>query len=159
VENVEKHQMESSVADGNTARRDAGSANHRSTRLTAERADYLVGFHGPPSRALVESFGGEVYAEFAIVNAIAVRLPTRQLTALEKSPMVAYVEPDAEVYARHRLCPGELTGCSELRHINFPTWTSSTGSGIGVAVLDTGIDQNHEDLNVAGGRRFIFRES
>ncbi|MDW7670767.1 MAG: S8 family serine peptidase [Bacillota bacterium] len=121
--------------------------------MAVERADYLVGFHGPPSRALVEQFGGQVYAEFTIVDAIAVRLPTPAVTALEKNPMVAYVEPDAEVYALEQTVPWGIDRVFNGETSRGTTWGTTKGKGIGVAVLDTGIGP-HEDLIVQGGVRY-----
>ena len=34
-------------------------------------------------------------------------------------------------------------------------WHKTRGTGVRVAVLDTGIDNGHQDLNVAGGRSFV----
>lgn len=122
-----------------------------------ERVDYLVGFHGSPNRGLVERFGGEVYAEFDYVKAMAVRLPSQAAEALEKNPMIAYVEPDAEVFALAQTVPWGIDRVFGSEAFSFPTWSKSTGEGIGVAVLDTGIDSSHEDLVVKGGRRFYIQ--
>ena len=122
-----------------------------------EREDYLVGFHGTPNKGLLERLGGDVYAEFDFVKAMAVRLPPQAAVALEKNPMIAYVEPDAEVYALEQTVPWGIDRVFGEETYSFGTWNNSRGEGIGVAVLDTGIDSTHEDLVVAGGRRFYIQ--
>lgn len=123
---------------------------------SSEKVDVLVGFHGPPNRGLVERFGGEVYREFSIVNAIAVSLPQQAISALARNPAVSYVEPDGLVYATSQEVPWGIDRVFGNETYSFDTWDTSRGSGIGVAVLDTGIDTSHQDLNVAGGRRFYM---
>jgi len=43
-----------------------------------------------------------------------------------------------------------------LLNMGLDTSMPETGRGVGVAVLDTGIDKNHEDLNVEGGVNCTF---
>lgn len=115
-----------------------------------EKIDVLIGFQDRPSRGLVEAFGGEVYREFTIVNVIAARLPQQAADALASNPAVKYVEPDGVVYAVGQSVPwGVDRVFGDESHL-FPTWSRTTGEGVGVAILDTGIEE-HEDLDVAGG--------
>lgn len=123
---------------------------------SGEKVDVLVGFHGPPNRGLVERFGGEIYREFSIVNAIAVSLPQQAIGALARNPAVSYVEPDGQVYATAQTVPWGIDRVFGVETYSFDTWGISKGSGVGVAVLDTGIDINHPDLEFAGGRRFYM---
>ncbi len=123
---------------------------------SGEKVDVLVGFHGPPNRGLVERFGGDVYREFSIVNAIAVSLPQQAVGALARNPAVSYVEPDGLVYATSQTVPWGIERVFGKETYSFDTWKTSKGSGIGVAVLDTGIDTNHPDLSVVEGRRFYM---
>ncbi|MBE0431387.1 MAG: S8 family serine peptidase [Dehalococcoidia bacterium] len=122
-----------------------------------EKADFLIGFHvapGPAEQALVRGFGGEIFWEFTIVNAVAAHMSPRAADALSRSPRVAYVEPDGRMYALEQTVPWGIDRVFGDETYPFNTWSASTGQGIGVAVLDTGICTTHPDLEVAGGRRF-----
>ena len=119
-----------------------------------EKADFLIGFHGAPGpaeQALVRGLGGEIYRQFTIVNVVAAHMTPRAAEALARSPRVAYVEPDFLMYALQQQVPWGIDRVFGDEKYLFPTWGTSTGVGIGVAVLDTGIDATHEDLKVAGG--------
>ena len=123
-----------------------------------DRVDFLIGFHEAPygsGQALVRSFGGEIYREFTIVNVIAARMTPRAADALARNPAVAYVEVDGPVYAIDQTVPWGIDRVFGAETYSFDTWNESTGSGIGVAVLDTGICENHEDLTVLGGTNTI----
>lgn len=122
-----------------------------------EKLDVLVGFHGPPNPGLVRAFGGEVYAEFTLVDVIAARMTEQQAWALQKNPSISYIEPDGLVYAIGQQVPWGIDRVFGSETYPFPSWSTSRGKGIGVAVLDTGIDTNHEDLKVVGGRRFYVQ--
>jgi len=124
-----------------------------------EKEGFLIGFHEPPGpaeQALVRGFGGEIYWQFSIVNAVAAHMSPRAADALARSPGVAYVEPDGRMYALQQIVPWGIDRVFGDEQYSFPTWGASKGQGIGVAVLDTGIS-NHPDLVVVGGRRFYTR--
>jgi len=123
----------------------------------AEKADFLIGFHaapGPAEQALVRAFGGEIYWQFSIVDAVAAHMSLRAAEALARQPGVAYVEPDGRMYALEQTVPWGIDRVFGEEGYSFPTWSASEGSGIGVAVLDTGISTTHPDLEVVDGRRF-----
>ncbi|MFP3898911.1 MAG: S8 family serine peptidase [Dehalococcoidia bacterium] len=122
-----------------------------------EKADFLIGFHvapGPAEQALVRGFGGDIYWQFTIVDVVAAQMAPRAAEALARNPAVSYVEPDGRMYALEQTIPWGIDRVFGDETYPFPTWGTSTGSGIGVAVLDTGICTTHPDLEVAGGRRF-----
>jgi len=130
-----------------------------------EKVDVLTGFYqapGPSERALVRAHGGDIYRQFTIVDVIAASMTSQAVEALEKNPTVKYVEPDAPVFALEtaevasvQTVPWGIDRIFGDEEYTFETWDySNKGSGIAVAVLDTGIEREHDDLNVAGGVNF-----
>ncbi len=115
---------------------------------------FLVGFHTEPDIDIVKGVGGEVFKTFTIVPAVAARLSAQAVEALEKNPKVRYVEPDHEVFAHSQTLPWGIDRVFGDETYSFPTWGTSRGGGIGVAIIDSGIDGTHEDLKVVGGVRF-----
>ncbi len=115
----------------------------------AEKEGFLIGFYastGPADRALVQGAGGEIYREFSIVNVIAARMTPQAAYALARNPGVAYVELDGPVYALDQTVPWGIDRVFGDESYSFETWGITRGGGIAVAILDTGIDENHEDL-------------
>jgi len=114
------------------------------------------------------------------LNGFAAQVPEGRLHALEKDPRVAFVEPDRTVSITHH-CKGSHPKCTNptptpappgeepsgnqtvptgIMRINGDLSSSNSGNGAGtvdvdVAVLDTGIDKNHPDLNVVGGHNCV----
>ena len=128
----------------------AFAADHRSDQL-----EVLVGFQGSPNPGLVRAFGGEIYAEFTLVDVIAVRMTAQQARALSGHPAIRYIEPDGMVYAIQQTVPWGIDRVFNGSGSRINTWQAGkAGLGISAFVLDTGIDRNHEDLTVVGGRRF-----
>jgi len=125
----------------------------------AGKAKVLIGFKqqpGPAEEALVRGHGGQVKDVYHLVPAMAATIPQAAVAALERNPKVAYVEGDGECYALAETLPWGVDRIdAELVH---PT---TKGSGINVAVIDTGIDTTHPDLdgNYAGGYDFVNKDS
>ncbi len=121
----------------------------------AEKEGFLIGFYastGPADRALVEGAGGEIYREFSLVNVIAAQMTPQAAYALVRNPGVAYVELDGPVYALDQTVPWGIDRVFGDESYSFETWDITRGGGIAVAILDTGIDENHEDLpDLLGG--------
>lgn len=85
------------------------------------------------------------------VKGFAARLSPRQMTRLRDDHAVAAVVPDGRVRASDLVRSGE-TVPTGVRRIGAATATTVRGaSGARVAVLDTGIDLDHPDLNVTDG--------
>lgn len=85
----------------------------------------------------------------ALVGYSAV-VPESQVAALRADPNVKAVAPDLPVHATQQVLP---TG---VDRIQADVSSTASGNGTGavdtaVAILDTGIDTGHRDLNVAGG--------
>lgn len=107
----------------------------------------IIGFTQNIDKDVVKAHGGNVLKEFDFIKAVVVDLPAQAVDALSKNPNVRYVEPDYEAYATAQTTPWGIT------KVNAPQVQAAgvTGSGVKVAIVDTGILTSHQDLNVAGG--------
>jgi subtilisin len=83
------------------------------------KIDVLIGFEGTPNPGLVRAFGGEIYAEFTIVDVIAARIPQQVTDALQKRSEVSYVELDKPMYTTGQSYPGASNGSLKLKPIPF----------------------------------------
>ncbi len=106
------------------------------------------------------ALGGQVSHVYRhALKGYAVTLPTSALPALQANPLVRFVSEDAPVSAA-----GQPSGCSPfsqclpfgIDRIDGDRSSTRSGDGkgavnINVAVLDSGIDPTHPDLNVVGG--------
>jgi len=125
------------------------------TSAQSDMVDVLVTFYQPPGPdeiALIESLGGTVKVVYHIVPTIAAKIPAASLDELSDDPRVRLVEPDITIsgcFASEVLPWGVDRVDAELVH---PT---NKGTGVKVAVLDTGIDLDHPDLNVVGNVTFV----
>ena len=120
--------------------------------------NYIVRFREGTSAAdrasVVRGAGAAVGVNFGRANAAAVRVPNGNvLTALRDNPSVLSVIPNRPVYAfqNGKGKPGTGGGGSTqvvpagINRVGRPTLISD-GLGVGVAVLDTGVDLAHPDL-------------
>lgn len=113
------------------------------------RVSVLIGFSGRPGNddlAAIRQAGGHVKHSFDIIPAVAVELPEPAVRALQRRKNVSYIEPDAMVTVDSQTVPWGITRTEAPK-----VWNTSVGSGVRVAILDTGIDPNHADLRVRGG--------
>lgn len=91
-----------------------------------------------------------------LINAAVALLPAKAEPVLAKNPGVLSIENDGEVLASGNQAVMKSSqvlpwGISAINAV--PAWRSSVGSGVKVAVIDTGIDFLHPDLsvNIKGG--------
>jgi subtilisin len=121
---------------------------------------YIVMFHPGTSQAdraaAVGRAGAALKFNYSIVDAVAVRVPNANaLAALQKDPAVLSIIPDRTVHAIPDAINGKPThgggGASGeiipegVKRVGPPT-AMSNGAGVGVAIVDTGIDLSNADL-------------
>ncbi len=113
------------------------------------------------SNRVTETFGIQPLTYYSEgIRGFAAIVPEHRLQALRDDPEVLAVEPDSIIRAAIHESPFQTlpTGIDRIDDDLYP------GAGIGgaagpdingdVAVIDSGIDIDHPDLNVAGGVRF-----
>lgn len=92
---------------------------------------------------------GHVYKR-ALKGFSAVLTPESYKT-LKADPTVSSIEPDIKIHTFSQIVP---TGISRIMENTI----ICNNSDVDVAVIDTGVDPNHPDLNVVGGVRFYSIE-
>lgn len=139
-----------------------GGANSQSEATQPpEMVKVLIAFDrqpGPDEQAIVHSHGGSIKYTYHLVPAIAASVPKAAIDGLLRNPRVVRIEPDAEVHA----IDAELDNSWGVKRIGAGAVhaTNNTGAGVKVAVIDSGIDYNHPDLNAnyEGGYDFVNRD-
>lgn len=117
----------------------------------------IVGFKKPVDRSdddFINGHGGKVEKNFRVINAASAKIPEENIEIMKKDPRVEYIINDTVFQAAD-----EYASSWGVQHINSQLVHNQNinGSGVKIAVLDTGIDYNHEDLmnNYKGGIGFV----
>ena len=113
---------------------------------------------GADEEAIVRGAGGNVKYTYHLVPAIAASVPETAIQGLLRNPRVTRIEPVIDVYA----VDAELDTSWGVKRIGAGTvHTYNKGTGIKVAIIDSGIDWNHPDLdaNYAGGYDFVNNDN
>jgi subtilisin len=121
----------------------------------------IVGFKDFVSEGLIRSNGWKVNHEYHAIPAVACSLPAFAIELLKKSPFVSYIEEDTMVTLSDP--DAELAASWGVMKIGADTVQAAgnQGEGIKVAVIDTGINYLHEDLqaNYKGGYDFVNKDA
>ena len=142
----------------------------------------LIGFRGRPNMGALRAVGARVLHAYDLVPAVAAEVPSGRLSAVRALKGVVYVEPDYPIYATGPLggrlvlalpAAGDVEPLSVavtetlpwgIERIGAPqVWLGvagqpgNLGTGVAVAILDTGIDYTHPDLadNYVSGYDFV----
>lgn len=135
-----------------------GSTNSQVQAAENNKLDVFISFDkipGPNERAIVNQAGGVIRYNYTIVPAIAASIPETAVQGLLNNPRVRSIELDGIVYA----VDVELDNTWGVKRIGAGTVHTSgnKGTGVKVAVIDSGVDYTHPDLlgRVAGGYDFV----
>lgn len=119
--------------------------------------DVIIQFTEKPQAhhfEMMASHGGKLKFAFQQINGAAYRIPVKMLAFLENHPDVAYVSPDrVNKAAWDDEIPAVMDNVVRQEY-------ALDGSGIGIAVIDSGV-YPHDDLqNASGtGSRIVYSES
>ena len=130
------------------------------TAAPPDKAGYIVVLHdsvespGVAAREMARQVGGQVgFVYKHALKGFSVTLPVQAVAALQKNPKVKYVSTDDVRYAS--AAQSVPTGIKRIFADTNPN-IKINGSDdyrvdVDVAVIDTGVDFQHPDLNVVGG--------
>ena len=115
----------------------------RSLQLVG-RSRVIVQFRGSPDPRVVTGGGGISGRELPQVGALVADVDNTALAGLAGNPQVAWIRADHPVFPTL-----ERTGAAIAAAVARDTY-DLTGSGIGIAVIDSGITAWHDDLYLTG---------
>ena len=121
----------------------------------------IVGFKksvGQDEDNIIANHGGIAKKNFHVIRAVAAIISDKKILELKNDPRVAYVEEERSYKASD-----EYSNSWGVQHIGSQLVHNQNinGTGVKIAILDTGIDYNHPDLaeNYKGGYDFIYGDS
>ena len=100
---------------------------------------------GADTSALAKRYGGDKLGDQSLINGAVLYIPKGQLKKLQNDPNVSWISPDRQVQSSAWDCDTQAVAADQV-------WSTygDRGTGIGVAVLDTGVNPANTDLNPLG---------
>jgi len=133
--------------------------------LTSDQTiDVIVQYRSAPTAAdhhRVLARGGQLKHNLDIIRAAHYSLPAKQLQALSEDPHVEFIAPDRAVKATgNSAYMGPPDYGWEAVSANLATSVFGLdGSGIGIALLDSGLNNDQDVKNLQGQSRFVYQTS
>jgi len=125
-----------------------------------EAKSVTIGFNGNMDQAIIDKYNITNYTSHQLINAISVDIPESTIQKIKKNPKLCYIEDDIYVHItkKAQLPPQQIDW--GVYQINAPdAWNNTTGSGVKIAIIDTGINRKHPDLTVSGGINLLGTSS
>jgi serine protease AprX len=150
-----------------TAGAQSSASSRAHQKLSADLANFpvnadgtlsvIVQFNQTPKAhhfAAMASHGGKLKFSLEGINGAAIRIPAKMLIWLENQPDVVYVTPDR---------PNKVASDDDISAVNADVARQQygvDGTGVGVAIIDSGVF-NHDDLQKTAGQgsRIVYSES
>ncbi|WP_458205328.1 S8 family peptidase [Haladaptatus sp. NG-SE-30] len=112
-----------------------------------------VGFKSDRGRSAALSAASDVVRDFNSIDVVTIRTTKKAIFGLENNPNVRYVEENGMMHALAETEPWGIERVdADVAHRN-----GETGAGAHIAIIDTGIDSDHPDLqaNLGSGKAFV----
>ncbi len=106
-----------------------------------DQVEVNVGFANERGRGAAERAADSVKREFNF-DAMTIRASAEAVEGLENNPNIRYVEENGRMHAYDQETPYGI----EITDADVAIDDGNTGDGVSIAILDTGIDAQHETL-------------
>ncbi|WP_135854539.1 S8 family serine peptidase [Halorussus salinus] len=115
-----------------------------------DKVEINVGFKSEKGKQMALSQANDVVRKFDSLDIVTIQAPKKAATALDQSPNIRFVEENGRMQALAQTLPW---GIDRVDADNV----AASGSGADVAIIDTGIDGNHPDLeaNLGAGAQAV----
>ena len=109
----------------------------------SEKTPVIIVFKDKSDPNLIKQHGGEMKCAYHIIPGMAASLSLNAIDALSKNPKIAYIVEDKEVFpVESQTLPWGVDRIdADVVH------EYNSGTGVKVAIIDTGIDYSHPDLD------------
>ncbi|NEU57278.1 S8 family serine peptidase [Halorussus sp. MSC15.2] len=135
----------------------ASVATAAGSGLAAAKSDDTVevnvGFASGRGRQKALATADDVVRKFNSIDVVTIRATKHAVQALDKNPNIRYVEENGTMHALAQTLPwGQDRVDSDVLHAN-----GELGNGADIAIIDTGIDDDHPDLtdHLGKGKAFV----
>lgn len=125
-----------------------------------EAKPVIIGFNGNVDSATIDAYNITNFTPHHNINAISADIPESTIDKIKKNKKIRYIEDDAYVQIAKKTSPPPQQIDWGIYWINAPaTWDTTTGRGVKIAIIDTGISKKHLDLIVSGGINLVGTSS
>src|ERR1051326_2467937 len=142
-------------------------ANARSQKIASDvpnrnsgSLEVIIQFRHRPTTAHVAKilgYGGTPKSDLSLVKALHAAIPANRLQELANDPEVSYISPDRRLSRMNSTIAFNVPSPA----VDAPyAWSSGLiGSGIGIAVVDSGTQDANDMENSSGKNRIIYKQS
>lgn len=136
---------------------------------------YLISFKVAIDYQLIQDNGGEILNVLQNMNTVVVKMPENKIIKVKESSKIEFVEKNQKIKSIPIYSSSSEVGLSQDSEATNAQRASTqdipwgitainatkaqkkgyTGKGIKIGIIDSGIDNKHEDLHVSGGVSFI----
>lgn len=97
---------------------------------------------------------GHIYEN--VFKGFSAAIPEQALNGLRNHPLIDIIEPDIIMYASEQTIPTGVRRIATDKNATADIDGVDEGMDVDAAVIDTGVDKEHPELNVVGGVRFYL---
>src|SRR5713101_2538737 len=116
--------------------------------------DVIIQYKTPPSKDELKQLGpyGQIKKIYSVINGVNIVLTIRAIQQISTDPNVAYITPNRKSQGAVDISTGTVNA-------NLVWSYGYDGTGVGVAVIDSGITLKNDLKNAAGVSRVVYSES